>query len=819
MHVVMKWGLFKSLLCYWNLMAACVVAQPQQAYHAFQQGHYQQAIAHWQSFLNTQPQKEHLAVRLGLAIAYRQLGFYEQALSHLEIGLSIAQQKPVYHVLLLNELSQSYWAQGIRFHQQAKQFAQRALRQVRALNHPGALAYVLAHWGRLQMHEAYYQNALKTYEEALNHIATCLSQTTEESLLFSKASLLQLQVQVYIERAQATLFWEEEQAYQYDKPQQAYQRSLTAFHQALATVNSLAWLNSSQHILSLIHLSQIALAIQQQLSTEQLILEAYNCLMQAKQQAQQHHNDALLSQSNGYLGQLYEQRQRYQEALKLTRKAIFLAQQTSQTDLLYLWQWQLGRLFKALKKPQAAIEAYRRAVMHLTPIRYHVANQNDYQLDNPLRSRIAPVYFEFADLLLQQASKTQALNLQKTYLREARQAIESFKAAELQDYFKNDCWVATQACTTVEQLIDSKTAVLYPIALPQRLELLLSFSDDFFHKTVAIPAATVQEEVAFFLSLLRKHPHPLELELNRGQSTLVKACAPSARGSLPLNQHYPPIDLQAAQQLYEWLIAPLNQQLQTRGIETLIIVPEGILQTIPFAALHDGENFLIHDYALAVTPGLCLNSAQNTAPQQPLILLSGLSKATQGFSALPCVDYELETLEHLYQPRYPPVLNELFTFNTLKNTISQHEYSIIHIASHAQFNANLEESFLLTYDTKLTLDKVEQLMQLSASQAKPVELLTLSACETALGNDRAALGLAGIALKAGVQTALASLWQVDDAATPAVIIEFYRQLHHKNQSKAKALQQAQKKILTEKQFMRYRHPYYWAAFLLIGHWL
>ncbi|MDY6993791.1 MAG: CHAT domain-containing protein, partial [Pseudomonadota bacterium] len=815
----MRGRFFNSLLlCCWNLMTACVIAQPQQAHHAFQQGHYQQAIEHWQSFLNTQPQKEHLPVRLGLAIAYRQLGFYEQALSHLQTGLSIAQHQPIYQVLLLNELSQAYFAQGIRFHQQAKQFAQMALREVQALNHPGALAYVLAHWGKLHMHEAYYQKALKTYEAALNHIATFLSQPAEDKFLFSKATILQLQAQVHIEQAQATFFWEDEQAYRYDKPQQAYQQSLTAFHQALATVTGLAWLNSYQHILSLIHLSQLALAIQQPLSSEHLMLLAYQCLIQAKHQAQQHHKDALLSQINGYLGQLYEQQQRYQEALKLTRKAIFLAQQTTQTRLLYLWQWQLGRLFKALKQPQAAIEAYRRAVMHLTPIRYHVANQDDYQLDNPLRSRIAPVYFQFADLLLQQASTTEDITTQKAYLREARQAIESFKAAELQDYFKNDCWPSTQECTDVEQLIEPQTAVLYPISLPERLELLLSFADEFIHKTVAIQASTLQEEVAFFLSLLRKHPHPLNLDINRGQHTLVTACAPSARGTLPLTQHYS-IDLQPAQKLYQWLIAPLSQQLQARDIETLIIVPEGILQTIPFAALHDGKNFLIHDYALAVTPGLCLNTPRNTAQQQPLILLSGLSKATQGFSALPCVDYELKTLENLYNPQYPPVLNEQFTFNALKNTISQHEYSIIHIASHAQFNANLEESFLLTYDTKLTLDKVEQLMHLSASQTEPVELLTLSACETALGNDRAALGLAGIALKAGVQTALASLWQVDDAATPAVIIEFYRQLHRQHQSKAKALQQAQKKILTEKQFMRYRHPYYWAAFLLIGHWL
>jgi len=151
--------------------------------------------------------------------------------------------------------------------------------------------------------------------------------------------------------------------------------------------------------------------------------------------------------------------------------------------------------------------------------------------------------------------------------------------------------------------------------------------------------------------------------------------------------------------------------------------------------------------------------------------------------------------------------------------MNENAYSIVHIASHGQFSANLKNTFVLTYNDKLSMDKLEDLMNLTILKNDPVDLLTLSACETAVGDDRAALGLAGVALKAGVQSALASLWKVDDEATPAVVIEFYRQLQNPNISKAEALQKAQKMILTDKLYERYRHPYFWSAFLLIGNWL
>ncbi len=138
------------------------------------------------------------------------------------------------------------------------------------------------------------------------------------------------------------------------------------------------------------------------------------------------------------------------------------------------------------------------------------------------------------------------------------------------------------------------------------------------------------------------------------------------------------------------------------------------------------------------------------------------------------------------------------------------------MATHGVFGGTPEESFLLNYDSRLTMNGLEKLISFSRFREKPVELLTLSACQTALGNERAALGLAGVAVKAGVRSAIATLWHVDDEATSLAIREFYRQIREPGISKAQALQNTQKKLIEQR---RYWHPLYWGPFLLIGNWM
>jgi CHAT domain-containing protein len=198
----------------------------------------------------------------------------------------------------------------------------------------------------------------------------------------------------------------------------------------------------------------------------------------------------------------------------------------------------------------------------------------------------------------------------------------------------------------------------------------------------------------------------------------------------------------------------------------------------------------------------------------PRLLLSGITQSVQGFSPLPSVSQELVQLQGMYKADV--LKDETFRVGQLENDLLQLPYPIVHIASHGQFDSNARKTFILAYDEKIGMDRLEKIMGVSNFRKEPVELLTLSACETAVGDDRAALGLAGVALKAGTRSALASLWFVDDRATTQLIVSFYRQLLKKEVNKAEALRAAQLELIHNADT---EHPAFWAPFLLIGNWL
>jgi CHAT domain-containing protein len=271
--------------------------------------------------------------------------------------------------------------------------------------------------------------------------------------------------------------------------------------------------------------------------------------------------------------------------------------------------------------------------------------------------------------------------------------------------------------------------------------------------------------------------------------------------------------LRHAQRLYDWLIRPLEADLAAFPIETLVFVPDGVLRTIPLAALHDGTQFLISKYALATTPGLDLTDPRPIPRERIQVLAGGLSAAVQGFAALPHVSTELQAVQDLYGGTV--LRDQDFRLGRVEQELRKEDFGIVHIASHGQFAGDVEESFILTFDDKLTLDRLGQFVGLLRFRNTPLELLTLSACETAVGDDRAALGLAGVAIKAGARSALATLWRVQDEATALLVTEFYRQLQDPTVSRARALQRAQLQLLHNP---RYQDPFFWSPFLLLNSW-
>ena len=164
------------------------------------------------------------------------------------------------------------------------------------------------------------------------------------------------------------------------------------------------------------------------------------------------------------------------------------------------------------------------------------------------------------------------------------------------------------------------------------------------------------------------------------------------------------------------------------------------------------------------------------------------------------------------------LLNREFTLEQLRTEINSVPFPVIHLATHGQFSSKAQDTFLVTWDGNLKVQDLAELLQTRKQDiTNPLELLVLSACQTAIGDKKAALGLAGFAVRSGARSTLATLWQVNDESTAKLMVEFYSSLTQQSGiTKAKALQTAQLKLLKEPQ---YQHPFYWAPFVLVGNWL
>lgn len=295
--------------------------------------------------------------------------------------------------------------------------------------------------------------------------------------------------------------------------------------------------------------------------------------------------------------------------------------------------------------------------------------------------------------------------------------------------------------------------------------------------------------------------------------------------------------LQTGEKLYNWLISPIEKELKAQGINTLIFSMDSGLRTIPIAALYDGEQFLMEKYSLGLIPSLSLTDTSYVNLKQSKVLAMGasyFSDPTQ--QSLPAVPLELNLIVDANSWPGQLFLNEEFTVENLKNQRYQQQYEIIHLATHGEFLAGgAEQSYIQFWDQKLGLN---ELRSLKLNQP-PVELLVLSACTTAVGDEKAELGFAGLAVQAGVKSALASLWYVSDAGTLGLMTTFYQALLT-SPIKAEALRQAQLAMLNgqvrldngqliynqsvielppemaRRDHGDLSHPFYWAGFTMIG---
>ncbi|MBW4511672.1 MAG: CHAT domain-containing protein [Scytonematopsis contorta HA4267-MV1] len=520
----------------------------------------------------------------------------------------------------------------------------------------------------------------------------------------------------------------------------------------------------------------------------------------------------------GRLGHVYECEANYQEALNWTQKALIQSQQEQNR---YLWEWQSGRIAKAQGNTQQAIISYDMAVQTLKDIRSDIAIVGrDLQLD--FREAIEPIYRELALLQLQQTSlsNSQLPSLSSSSSSSPAslpglQTIDALRVSELQNYLGSECTLEPIAKSV--NLIDEETAVINSIIFEDRVAVIATLPNK-------------EKGNRFLVNWIPYNKEKITILVNKLRRRLEK------RSDLA-NTYIEP-----AKTLYDLLIKPFVLELNKTQTKTLVFVQDGILRSIPMATLYDGKKFLVEKYAIANNPSLSLVEPTRLNPNNLRVLAFGLTEPSivQGsssynkfFEALSNVRLEIERIlktipgEGLY--------NGQFTSKRLEQELQNNDFPIIHLATHGRFGIDARETFLVMgkgndkrknskdpktktdkYNEKLSPDHLYQIIR-SNPRGKSVELLALTACETAAGSDRDALGIAGISLQAGAKSAIASLWQVDDLATADIITKFYQNLRN-GTSRAKALQQAQISWLSEHK-KESNHPGYWAALILVGNWL
>ena len=729
---------------------------------AYQHGDFEQAVERWTqaaaAYERSAARPEQIDALIRLSEAYQSLGRYRTAASRLDQAKALAagRDDSFLSLRILWRTGSLYQAAGQ--HAEAERALRESLRLAKTLNQAALTAAILNDLGNLAASQRKFADALASYHESFQ-----TAQAVPVKLLAATS---------LVNAARMSL------------PSKQYRDSKQRLDQAAGILRELEPSHEQISAFITVGLTYAKLrAFLVELNTD-LTLASFGALHDAARLADRLGDRRASSFAWGYLGKLYQDERRYAEALDVTQQAILMGRQAAAPEALYRWQWQAGRLLKALERPKEAIDAYRQAIVAVQSIRPEVsAALAEDQPDASFRETVGAVYFELADLLLRGSERDADPQHQEAVLREARDTVELFKVAELQDYFQDDCVQAARSHATGLEQVSKTAAVIYPIMLQDRLEILVSLPSGMVRKTVPVGAEALTEEIRAFRDLLEK------------RST----------------REY----LSHAKKLYGWLIQPIEPLWADAGIDTLVIVPDGALRTIPLAALHDGEQFLIKKYAVATTPGVTLTDPRPLDRKGIKVLSVGITEAVQDFPALPHVSREMETIQRLYGGTI--LLNKQFMMSRVEEELKAHPYSVMHIASHGQFQSDSNETFLLAYDGKMTMDRLEEYVGMLRFREEPLALITLSACETAAGDDRAALGLAGVAIKAGARSALASLWFLDDQASSQLVTEFYQQLHDDSvASTAMALQRAQLKFLEHPE---YNHPAYWAAFLLLNNWL
>lgn len=510
-------------------------------------------------------------------------------------------------------------------------------------------------------------------------------------------------------------------------------------------------------------------------SSENNLSLAYETTRAALHQAEAFGDKRLVSQAYGIFGKLYLQSDQLEDATQVFTKALKLAQTIQDDHLAYQWSWQIAQIHQKRGERTQAIAAYSSTLQHLDKVRTLLISSNA-DLRFNFNESVEPVYHNYLQLLL--SSPNPDLQLVLT-------THQQLQVAELENYLK--CGKLTTAQTNDQQA--SYASTIHIFELNGQIEVIAKTQDGIFRHQP--DSSVVQEELSRLLNFLHSDSFKEISEAHFRRN---------------------------AQALYGQIIDPLKNHLPPTG--DLLFVLDSNFQNLPLSMLHDGQKYLIERYSVTNALNTQLQQVQPQNLDKLNVLFAGLSEDSPSFTkpdvpwnleALPEVEDELAGVKEASNKTIS-LLNNDFTTNRLQSKL-QGNTPIVHLASHGQFSSDPEQTMILAFDAPIKAndfhDLISQKIELGQSS---IELLILSACQTAKGDRKSALGIAGLSVQAGSRNTLASLWLAESDATSKLITTFYEGLDN-NLPKAKALQKAQIKLLGSEE---YWHPYFWGNFILVG---
>ena len=485
-------------------------------------------------------------------------------------------------------------------------------------------------------------------------------------------------------------------------------------------------------------------------------------------------NPRVASFALGAMGRYYELQQEYDRALYWTKQAQFSAQQAQATDSLYQWDWQAARIYNAIGETKASIETYQKAIASLQSIRMNSTQSQGDPLSN-FQGDIEPIYRSLIESLL-------ANNSSSSDLQQALQTKDLLLLSELENFFEDDCF-ELETYTEADKLAYLKqtdTAIVNTIILDDKTYLVWQLPNGKFEKY----AVNISQ------SQLEKLVTQWRFDLENKE-----------------NDNYLPL----SQQLYKLFFPPeIQADLKIIKPKNLIFVNDGILRNVPLAALYDGKKFLVEDYSVTNSLGFNIRAKQGNSPVEKAIVF-GLSSGTNQFPPLPYIDQEIAKLGQLVKEKQ--FLNDKFSLKNFKQQVESSQSSIVHIATHGRFGGTTENTFLQAYQSQISLKELEETLSIHNNNFPdhPIQLLVLSACETAASNPRSTLGMSGVAARAGVINVLGSLWSINDQQIVTLIDGFYSYWIQDGLSQPEALRQAQLDIIKSSN----NHPSNWSSMILI----